>query len=606
MIALALIVLVSLVLLSARPAFACTTVLVGKDASLTGEVLVGHNEDSGGRYVMRTHLVPALDRPAGRKIRFEKNAAELTLPKERARLFWSEARPYFPDGGASFCDLYINGNGVVICSDNCGTPKEDKPELTDGGIGYGVRRLVAEQARSAYHAVEVAADLVGRYGYIGNGRSYHFADKNEIWVFQVVIGKNWAVKRLPDDEVYLNPNHFTIRTPDPETPGLEALLAYAEKRGWYDPASGQPFDFARAYQAPEGYRAVHNLHRHLRGLEVILGRKLDIEADLPFSVKPPRKIGVEDVKKVLRCHFEGTPDDVSAGETPHYMKTRPICAASTLESTVVQIRENHDMTLVRRALGRPCFAPFVPWYFGMSSVPEGYGTDDPEKAVETHFSVPPSDLDYAANDAGFRHTDLQAAADPLYRERGREVRAAVAELERAFDEELKRFELLAEAHFKTDAAKAKALLAGSVADWTGRALRRVGELYAAIKVLPVKGSDKIRAVEGESFSVFVPLGEIRPLWGEGFDGSTLVAGQTLFGMHCTSPSKRSPLEKAVVEGERLRLFFKVGEWAKAAVPCLVDLWLTLEDTQGRRLVGKGLIELETPPKKAGDCGDAKT
>ena len=43
--------------MGAAPARACTTVLVGRDASETGEVLVGHNEDSGGRYVMRSHIV---------------------------------------------------------------------------------------------------------------------------------------------------------------------------------------------------------------------------------------------------------------------------------------------------------------------------------------------------------------------------------------------------------------------------------------------------------------------------------------------------------------------------------------------------------------------
>ena len=52
--------------MGAAPARACTTVLVGRDASETGEVLVGHNEDSGGRYVIRSHIVPALTRAPGR------------------------------------------------------------------------------------------------------------------------------------------------------------------------------------------------------------------------------------------------------------------------------------------------------------------------------------------------------------------------------------------------------------------------------------------------------------------------------------------------------------------------------------------------------------
>ena len=140
---------------------------------------------------------------------------------------------------------------------------EDEPEISGGGIGYGLRRVVAETARSASHAVDVASGLLDRYGYIGLGRSYHFADRDEAWVLQTIMGKRYAVKRVPDDEVYLNPNHFTIRRPDPETPRLGQLARYAAERGW----SGQPgdFDFARSYQAPENYRAVRNFHRHLRG-----------------------------------------------------------------------------------------------------------------------------------------------------------------------------------------------------------------------------------------------------------------------------------------------------------------------------------------------------
>jgi len=99
------------------------------------------------------------------------------------------------------------------------------------------------------------------------------------------------------------------------------------------------------------------------------------------------------------------------------MPTRPICASTTLESNVVQIRERTEMTLIRRALGRPCLSPYIPWYLGISSVPEGYGASDPEAALATHFSVPASDLD-CTGAAWFRHTALHAAADALYAELG--------------------------------------------------------------------------------------------------------------------------------------------------------------------------------------------
>ena len=579
--------------LTTVPSLACTTVLVGKDVSDTGEVLVGHNEDSSGRYVMRTHIVPALVREKPETIRFEPNAAVLALPAERPKLFWAEARPYIADGGASFCDSYINGYGVVLCSDNCGKPKEENPELTEGGIGYGVRRLVAETARSAYNAVEVAASLVDKYGYLGNGRSYHFADKNEIWVFQVVNGKNYAVKRVRDDEVYVNPNHYTIRRPDPETPGLEKLIAYAAERGWYDPAKGD-FDFARAYQAPDAYRSPRNVHRHRRGLEIILGRPVDPEAELPFSVKPARKIGVEDIKKVLRCHFEGTPEDISNGDTPHFMETRPVCAGTTLESYVVQIRQNHDMTLIWRVLGRPCITPYSPWYFGIAEVGREFA-GDPEEAVRTHFSVAAAELDYSKDEAWFHYTDLQGAADPLYREKAGEVKDAVAKFEEKLHKEVRYFEPIAQGHFKTDPDKARGLLTGSVADWASRTLNKLDKLYATLDVLPIELPKEID-VNNAQDPILVQVS----LPDEEFGADEIVLGKTLFGPHYASPAKRSQAVNAATHQGKLCLSFKTGDWVKGSTPCLTDMWLVMENKKGKCLVGKALTLLSGVLASEGD------
>ncbi len=571
--------------LRARPARACTTVLVGREASETGEVLVGHNEDSGGRYVMRTHLVPALTRGPGR-VRFEPDRAELPLPEARARLFWSEARPFVADGGASFCDFFVNGHGVVLCSDNCTDSREDRPELTDGGVGYGIRRLVAEGARSAYHAVELAADLLDRFGYASSGRSYHFADKGEIWVLQAVWGKHYAVKRVPDDEVYLNPNHYTIRDPDPDAPGYRELVEYARARGWYDPAEG-PFDFALAYQAPKSRGVPHNVHRHVRGLSIVMGRDmghlLEPGAALPFSVRPPRRIGVDTVKNVLRTHFEGTPSDVSGGASPHFMPTRPVCASTTLESNIVQVREDPERTVIRRALGRPCLSPYVPWFFGVTSVPEGYGAPDPEAALATHFSVPASDLD-CTRAAWFRHTALQAAADALYPERAAGVREKILELESRFEEELKRFEH--EMGEGTAPDGARALMDKAVSGWTARTLALLDELYAGLGVLEVEPLGEPDADAPES--PFVLLADGRSA---GLGASDVVLGGTRCGPHFLVSSRWSEAVEAVPDGGRIRLSFRGGDWLKTAVPCVTDLWIVLEGRDGRRHVGRALVRV---------------
>ena len=39
-------------------ASACSTVIVGKDVSKTGEILIAHNEDNGGRILTTQYWVP--------------------------------------------------------------------------------------------------------------------------------------------------------------------------------------------------------------------------------------------------------------------------------------------------------------------------------------------------------------------------------------------------------------------------------------------------------------------------------------------------------------------------------------------------------------------
>lgn len=581
--------------MGAAPARACTTVLVGRDASETGEVLVGHNEDSGGRYVMRSHIVPALTRAPGRTVRFEPDMAELPLPEARTRLLWSEARPFVADGGASFCDFFVNGHGVLLCSDNCADSREDRPDLKDGGIGYGLRRLVAEGARSAHHALELATGLLDRFGYASSGRSYHFADSREIWVLQVVHGRHYAVKRVPDDEVYLNPNHYTIHDPDPEAPGYRELVEYARSRGWYDPGEGA-FDFALAYQDPGSCGVPHNVHRHVRGLSILMGRDmghlLAPGTKLPFSVRPPHRVGVETVKAILRTHFEGTPSDVSEGASPHFMPTRPICASTTLESNVVQIRERTEMTLIRRALGRPCLSPYIPWYLGISSVPEGYGASDPEAALATHFSVPASDLD-CTGAAWFRHTALHAAADALYAERASEVREGLREFEASLEEELRLVDREAEACFRSDPESVRAMLDEAVSGWAARALSKLDELYAGLGVLEAEPVGEIDADDADAAFSFLLDGE-----GAGMDAADVALDKTSCGPHFLVDSRRSGAVGAAADGGNIRLSFLGGEWLRTAVPCLTDLWIVLEDGSGRRRVGRALVRVRKSPPPA--------
>ena len=189
-------------------AIGCSTVIVGKDVSKTGTIIVGHNEDNGGRILSAQYWVPAATHAKGEMITFEPTAAKIPQVEKTFGFYWSQT---FDPNGASFSDGFVNENGVVIVSNACtGIYKDDIMPVKDGGIGYGIRRLMAERATSARHAIDIAIDLLTTYGYFSEGRTYTVADANEAWQIAIHQGNTWAARRVQDNEVVYIPNNFLL------------------------------------------------------------------------------------------------------------------------------------------------------------------------------------------------------------------------------------------------------------------------------------------------------------------------------------------------------------------------------------------------------------
>ncbi|MBR0151389.1 MAG: C69 family dipeptidase [Synergistaceae bacterium] len=563
----------------ASKSHACMTVLVGRKASATGEVLIAHNEDAPGRFTMQTHIVRKLRRHPGAKAKFEPHTAELELPETRTNLFWSEAKTYNPDTpGPSFCDLYVNGYGVVICTNNCEYSREDSPELTDGGIGYGLRRIVAESAHTAREAVDIAAGLIERYGYASSGRSYSFADKEDIYVMQIVHGKHYAVQRVPDDEVAVIPNHYTIHEPDRKAPGYNDLISYAIKRGWYHPEDGD-FDFKRAYQAERSYAEDKNTHRHVRALQILLGIDFSglLEKEwepLPFSVKPARKIDIATLKKILRTHFEGTSSYTAGNDSPHFQKPLTVCNIDTLESTIIQIRHNPDRTIIRKALGRPCFAPYTAWYFGIPSVPEGYEDKDPETSLAEHFATTPDDMDYR-NNAWYRAMEIQAACDILYDGKAEYVHAKIHELEEDLERKFAPLDSQIELRLRSTPDIARAMMEGVVmtqAEEVEKFMKAMKDELGIITCEAITNAEK-----GISFRVRFPAGTL--------NANELDISRCKCGPSYAERGKWSECLSVNEEGGFTVMEFSGGQWMNDAVPCFMDLYIAFTDNNGKKYAG---------------------
>ena len=76
-------------------------------------------------------------------------------------------------------------------------------------------------------------------------------------------------------------------------------------------AKGPDFDFIRFYQGPRDWKSPYNLHRWQGAYKAATGVDVEPGAEYPFSVKPAHKVSVEDLKRALSSHYEGTPWEIN-------------------------------------------------------------------------------------------------------------------------------------------------------------------------------------------------------------------------------------------------------------------------------------------------------
>jgi len=439
----------------------CFTVLVGRNASADGSVLVAHNEDDRGEIVVNLRKIQGRDYGAPQRVDLGKGAFHETDGKT-AGFLWVEATTQ------EFADSFINEHGVLVTSDSCPS-RVSAEDLTDGGIGWMLRRLVAEKATSAREAVKIAGELVEKYGYRSSGRTYSIADKKEAWMLAVLRGRHWYAQRVPDDEVAVIPNHFTIRTIQPGDPdrfmGSRDIIEYAAKNGWYDEGKDGAFDFKKAFDRPSNREpaADGNALRHWRGLSLVTGREWELGRDYPFSVKPGKKMTAGALMAILRDHYEGTEYDATDGYktgTPNRTKFRTICTASTINAFVVSLDAGRPEPLsvaIWLAMGKPDTTVFLPLYYGVENLPPGAGlggnAHDYALFARQHFE----DAEIKAAKASLLNTnilELEKAAEASYGPMRRTFEKELFPAEAAFVKDRPKFEKEFAALYAKDKAKA--------------------------------------------------------------------------------------------------------------------------------------------------------
>ncbi len=395
----------------------CTTVIVGKAVSKTGRVIVGHTEDAGGRVMHQQFFVPGGTHAAGSVLVAEPGRAQVPEADTTLATYWSNMLQI---DGSSFDQGFANEAGLVICSNGGGSSydadqySDEEMGLKEGGVGFLLRRIMAERGRTALEAIEIGAKLLDEYGYFGSARNYTVADKNEAWVLNVVKGHHYVAKRVPDDQVMLISNMLAIRHVDlndhENVIAPADLIEYAIAQGRYTPAvegDYSDFDFAMAYQSDENRHAPTKSVRMRLGWWAITGDYYKDELHYPEILPPAAPMGVEDVKHILRlCCYDSLANRGDGREDAFHVSARDISRSQTREAWVMDLAEKPLFNTLWRCTSYQETGVFIPWFPMSEKIPEGYQWMTLEEARKNHFALEPHYLDFDLDKSFFIYSTI--------------------------------------------------------------------------------------------------------------------------------------------------------------------------------------------------------
>ena len=398
---------------------ACTSILVGKDASVDGSVMTTHTCDCGTCDWTWRH-VPAADHKPGSTRKIYHVSQYQTWPPAQG-LKWDLYKkdyagfdiPEVPRTYAYHHGMfgYMNEHQVAIGESSIGNQRKMSNPTPSAGFDLTMLTLLAmERAKTAREAIQVMGNLAEKYGYgfHDEGEMLAVSDPNEAWILEIMPvgplwtpksgkpGAVWCAQRVPDNEVSVCPNESRIGEIDLANKDVfmasPNVVSLAVDMGYYDPKNGKPFNWKRAYSPQEGSAAGTNgrIQRLWRFFDLVAPSvKFKPEMpnmDLPFSVKPDRKLSLQDVITMTRDRSYGTPFDPVQGirggpfKNPNYYRqTRVIDDGRAEYTTVTQCRASLPAPIggiVWISFGSQDTDCYMPFYAGATELPKSFALGD--------------------------------------------------------------------------------------------------------------------------------------------------------------------------------------------------------------------------------------
>ena len=358
-------------------------ILVGKDISTDGSMLLAHNNDLPGDNASVVEKIPRLKHNAEDVIEFP---SSLKIPQVSETYEWMAQRVCrgFVEGDAVAVNEFqvAIAGGVALGKDRNEKASKAFPMVKEGLTG-GVRYIALERTKTARECIELLGELYSKYG-ITYPSGVGIADPNEIWYIEAGGGYQWAAVKVPNNAVWVQANGFRIgeiNWNDKDnflySPNLKEEVV---KKGLWSPKDG-PFNFSKVFGRGKKQSSEHSVKyydsRRVWRAMTLLDPSLNLDPDameFPMFISPKEKVSLSKLTSILRDHYQQTQYNVfpKGGKAP---MERAIAVTGCVHTDIIQLRSwlPADIGAVLWAAPGPSLtAVYIPFYFGVNSIPEAY------------------------------------------------------------------------------------------------------------------------------------------------------------------------------------------------------------------------------------------
>lgn len=365
--------LLVLLLVAPSVAGACTTIIVGRDASADGSLIYGRTADGEEFETTQIITVPAqtLDEPY--VFVSKHNGFTIELPAKSCQYVMTPAAPSMDVG--VWAESALNEYGVSITATESIYGGEEvlkyDPYVTNGIAEESIPTAVIPYVQTAREGIERLGRIVTEYG-SAEGNGVVIADDTEAWYIEIYSGHHWLAVKVPDDKAAVIANDAMIGCADVED--TDQVIAspdfwqLAKDNGFLATVDGQPHA-ALTYGSP---------HRDYSQIRVWAGQRYfapsqekeyDVNHTYDIFFTPDQPVRLQQVMELTRYRFEDTCYNVNEHD-----QWRPIGINRAFTVHLFWYRPNLPV-VYWVALANSEFSVFLPMYGNLTQTPAAYTYD---------------------------------------------------------------------------------------------------------------------------------------------------------------------------------------------------------------------------------------